>query len=126
MNRLSKRSRDALKGVHRDLIAVVELAIKTSPVDFVVLEGLRSKQRQEELVKQGASQTLNSRHLTGHAVDLGALVNGKIAWDWCFCEAVATAMLESAKALNVPLEWGGHWQRFKDGPHFQLPWEKYK
>jgi len=68
--KLGKKSRERLIGVHPDLIRVVERAIELTDVDFTVLEGIRSKSRQEKLVASGASQTMNSRHLTGHAVDL--------------------------------------------------------
>lgn len=114
-----------MNGVHADLVRVVERAIKTTSVDFVVLEGLRTKARQAELVKAGASQTMRSRHLTGHAVDLGALVNGEIRWDWPLYGAIAEAMKAAARAESVEIEWGGDWLRFKDGPHFQLSRRKY-
>ena len=67
---LGKRSTDNLKGVHPDLVKVVQRAISITKQDFAVIEGLRSKERQEQLVKEGKSQTTNSRHLTGHAVDI--------------------------------------------------------
>ena len=79
--RLSTRSRARLKGVHPALVGVIEAAILTSPIDFMVTEGLRSRARQAALVKAGASRTLNSRHLTGHAVDVAAMVDGAIRWD---------------------------------------------
>lgn len=123
--KLGKRSLDRLAGVHIDLCAVVALAIELSEVDFTVLEGVRTKERQAQLVKAGASQTMKSRHLTGHAVDLGALVGGSVRWDWPLYHKIAAAMKQAAKELNVPLEWGGDWRTFKDGPHFQLPWKQY-
>lgn len=122
---LSKRSLSRLVGVHPDLVMVVEQAILISSIDFMVLEGLRTIERQHELLAAGASQTLRSRHLTGHAVDLGALVNGRLRWDWPLYEQVAAAMKESAAQMHVPVEWGGDWRTFKDGPHFQLPWREY-
>jgi peptidoglycan L-alanyl-D-glutamate endopeptidase CwlK len=94
-------------------------------VDFAVLEGVRSKSRQEQLVKAGASQTMNSRHLTGHAVDLGAYVSGSVRWDWPLYHKIASAVKQAAAELGVPLEWGGDWRKFKDGPHFQLPHKEY-
>ena len=81
--------------------------------------------RQEQLVKAGASQTLKSRHLTGHAVDLGAMLNGSVRWDWPLYDKVAAAMKAAAAELKIPLEWGGDWTTLKDGPHFQLPWSAY-
>lgn len=122
---LGSRSRNRLDGVHPDLVAVVERAITITDVDFTVLEGLRTKVRQRELVEAGASRTMNSRHLTGHAVDLGALVKGKVRWDWPLYYRIAAAMKTAAAELETPIEWGGDWKRFKDGPHFQLPKQTY-
>ena len=122
---LGSRSVSRLKGVHPDLVAVVNRAIKLTEVDFAVLEGLRTHTRQIELVKAGASQTMNSRHLTGHAVDLGAYVGGAVRWDWPLYYKIAAAMKKAAAELGVPIEWGGDWKSFKDGPHFQLSRKKY-
>lgn len=123
---LGSRSLSRLKGVHPDLVLVVKRAIQLTDVDFAVLEGLRTRTRQLELVRAGASKTMNSRHLTGHAVDLGAYVQGKVRWDWPLYHKIAGAMKRAARELEVPLEWGGDWKSFKDGPHFQLPWKDYK
>ena len=76
--RLSQRSRKAMEGVHPDLVRVIEDAIATTPIDFMITEGLRTTQRQAALVRAGASRTLKSRHLTGHAVDVAALVDGQV------------------------------------------------
>jgi peptidoglycan L-alanyl-D-glutamate endopeptidase CwlK len=122
---LSKKSRDRLAGVHPDLVKVVERAIETTEIDFAVLEGVRSKTRQEQLVKAGASQTMRSRHLTGHAVDLGAYVAGSVRWDWPLYHKLAVAVKQAAAELQIPIEWGGDWTTFKDGPHWQLPWKDY-
>ena len=80
--RLSDRSRARLKGVHPALVGVIEAAIRTTPVDFMVTEGLRTNDRQAALVRAGASRTLNSRHLTGHAVDVAAVVLGGLGFRW--------------------------------------------
>jgi peptidoglycan LD-endopeptidase CwlK len=123
--RLGTRSQERLKGVHPDLVKVVERAIQLTPVDFTVLEGLRTEARQRELVARGASKTMNSRHLTGHAVDLGAFVGGQVRWDWPLYHRIAAAVKAAAAELEVPIEWGGDWRSFKDGPHWQLPWKQY-
>lgn len=122
---LSSRDRQRLIGVHPDLIRVVELAAQRTPLPFCVLEGVRTAKRQALLVAAGASKTLKSRHLTGHAVDLAALVGGKVRWDWPLYGVLAAAMKAAAETAGVGLEWGGDWRDFKDGPHFQLPRSKY-
>jgi len=123
--KLSQKSLDRLAGVHPELVACVKRAIELSTVDFAVLEGVRSKARQEQLVAAGASQTLNSRHIPGHAVDLGAWVDNQVDWSWPLYHKIAAAMKEAAKELNVALVWGGDWRTFKDGPHFELDRRKY-
>jgi len=125
MYTLSARSKSRLKGVNPDLVKVVERAIQITTVDFTVLEGVRDPQRQRTLVESGASQTLNSRHITGYAVDLGAWVDDQVDWSWPLYHKIAAAMKEAAKQVGVPIEWGGDWRTFKDGPHFQLPRKEY-
>lgn len=123
---LSRSSIAKMKGVHPDLVRVVKRAITLTLVDFAVTEGLRSKERQYELVAAGASWTIDSRHLTGHAVDVAAIVGGKAAWDWPLYSKIAAAMKDAAKIEKVPIEWGGDWsEKRRDGPHFQLPRKAY-
>ena len=120
MYKLGARSKQRLKGVHDDLVRVVERAIEITTVDFTVLEGLRDPERQKTLMESGASQTLNSRHITGHAVDLGAWVDGDVRWDWPLYHKIAAAMKEAAKQLDVKIVCGADWKKFPDGPHFEL------
>lgn len=122
---LSARSLKRLEGVHPDLVKVVKRAIQITEVDFAVLEGVRTLQRQKQLRASGASRTLKSRHLTGHAVDIGAYVAGSVRWDWPLYYKIAKAMKQAASEFNQPIEWGGDWRSFKDGPHWQLPWKEY-
>ena len=119
-------SKNNLKGVHPDLVKVVEKAITLTEIDFRVTEGLRSKTRQIELVNKGASKTLNSRHITGHAVDVVALIGGSVRWDWPLYDKIAKAFKQAAQELNIPIIWGGDWKNFKDGPHFELDRNVYK
>jgi peptidoglycan L-alanyl-D-glutamate endopeptidase CwlK len=122
---LGPRSKQRLRGLHPDLVKVVERAIEITDVDFTVLEGLRTPERQKALVEAGASQTLNSRHLTGHAVDLGAWVGDEVRWDWPLYHKIAAAMKDAAKQEGVSIVWGGGWRTFKDGPHFELDRKAY-
>lgn len=123
--RLSSRSLARLDGVHPDLIRVVKRAIQITPVDFGITEGLRTKERQKDLVDQGASRTLNSRHLTGHAVDVVAYVGSEVRWDWPLYPKIAAAFRQAAKEEGVPIIWGGDWPRLRDGPHFELDRKAY-
>ena len=125
MYSFSQRSKDRLKGVHPDLVKVMEEAIKESPLDFGITEGLRTLERQKELFSSGKSQTMNSRHLRGLAVDIAIFVEGKVNWDFPNYQLVADHIKEVAKELNVPIQWGGNWISFKDGPHFELHRSKY-
>jgi peptidoglycan L-alanyl-D-glutamate endopeptidase CwlK len=120
---LTSRSLKNLTGVHPDLVKIVLRTAQES--EFVVTEGVRTAMRQAELVKAGASQTMKSRHLTGHAVDLAVLVGGEVRWDWPLYNKLAAVVKAAAAELAVPIEWGGDWKSFKDGPHFQLPWKDY-
>lgn len=122
---LSQRSHERLCGVHPRLARVVRQAILITNVDFTVLEGRRTLTRQQVLFDSGATTTMNSRHLSGHAVDLGAWVHGEVRWDWPLYQQISMAMKKAAKKQEVPIEWGGDWHTFKDGPHFQLPWKDY-
>jgi len=122
---LGARSLGRLEGVHPDLVRIVKTAASISDLDFTVLEGLRTVERQKELVKQGASKTMKSRHLTGHAVDLAPMINGKISWDWPLYNRLAKIVKAAAAVEKLPLQWGGDWRTFKDGPHWELPWAFY-
>jgi peptidoglycan L-alanyl-D-glutamate endopeptidase CwlK len=124
--KLSATSLKRLAPIHADLQKVVNRAIQITTVDFTVGEGMRTLARQKELVAKGASKTMNSRHLTGHAVDLIALdEDGQVTWDWDYYHPLADAIKQAAKEVGVSIEWGGDWKTFKDGPHYQLPWSSY-
>lgn len=122
---LGQRSLSRLEGVHSDLVRVVKKAAAISDLDFTVLEGLRTIERQKVLFAQKATKTMNSRHLTGHAVDLAPFVGGQVSWDWPLYHRLARVVKEAAKLEGVPITWGGDWRTFKDGPHWELPWKEY-
>lgn len=117
---LSERSLSRLKGVHEDMVRVVHRAAEITPVPFIITEGLRTVQRQAELVAKGASTTMNSKHLTGRAVDVAAMPGGQLSWEWKHYAAISTAFKQAAKELDVRIRWGGDWRYFKDGPHYEL------
>ena len=122
---LGQRSLSRLEGVHPDLVRVVKKAAALSDLDFTVLEGIRSVERQKQLVSQVASKTMNSRHITGHAVDLAPMIAGEVRWDWPLYHKLAKIVKAAAADEKVPLQWGGDWRAFKDGPHWELPWKFY-
>lgn len=143
---LGGQSTHNLIGVHESLTRLVRKAITLTTVDFAVIEGVRSRVRQEQLVKAGASKTMDSKHLTGDAVDLAAWVGGRHSWDWPLYYEIAHAMRRAAIEEGVRIRWGGVWDRclndiegdlddavaeyvarrkaagkkaFLDGPHFE-------
>jgi len=109
MFKLSKRSHDRLFGVDPRLVAVVNTAIGITKVDFGVTEGMRTKETQEAYVKVGKSQTMDSKHLIGHAVDLVAFVNGTVSWELNLYDDIAEAMRTAAREHDLPLRWGAAW-----------------
>ena len=114
------RSKERLNGVHPDMVKVMEEAIKESPLDFSITEGLRTRERQQELFSAGKSQTMNSRHLTGKAVDIAVIRDGEVTWDLRYYRIVTDHIKKVAKSLNIPITWGGDWVSFRDGPHYEL------
>lgn len=146
--KLSQRSLSRLEGVKPELVAVVKRAIELTKVDFGVTEGLRSVETQKDYVARGVSQTMNSKHLTGDAVDLVAYIGSRVSWELNLYDDIADAMKAAAQELGVPLRWGAAWnvlditrwdgtmeqamnhyiderrkqgrRPFIDGPHFEL------
>lgn len=122
-----------LQGIHPDLRRVVDRALQAAPFPFRVIDGLRTIERQKELVRIGASKTMRSRHLTGHAVDIVPLVDldrdGKLEteelFNWPLIRQLAPIIKSAAQTEGVAIEWGGDWTTFKDGPHWQLSWKAY-
>ena len=116
----SEKSNTKLEGVDERLIRVATLALQLSPVDFGITEGVRTLERQKQLVKAGASRTLRSKHLEGKAIDVVAYLDGEVRWDWPLYEKIAKAFKQAADELGYKITWGGSWATFKDGPHFQI------
>ena len=112
---LSSRSLSKLEGVHEYLVSIVKEAITLTKVDFGVICGLRTKSEQADLVKKGASKTMNSRHLpqasTGksHAVDLMAYVGSRASWELNLYDDIADAIKAAAVTQGHPVTWGGAW-----------------
>ena len=114
---LSTRSLERLNGVNESLVNIVKASIKTTKIDFGVTCGLRTKSEQAELVKKGASQTMNSRHLpqestgTSHAVDLVAYISGRVSWELNLYDDIADAMKDAAIKEGKPIRWGAAWHK---------------
>lgn len=117
MNALSFRR---LEKANADLRLLMIDAAKTCPVQIEISEVRRTIARQAELVKAGASRTMDSRHLTGAAADFYVLVGGKARWDWPLYATAGAHIKKVAAALNIAIVWGGDWKNFKDGPHIEL------
>jgi peptidoglycan L-alanyl-D-glutamate endopeptidase CwlK len=118
--------------VHPDLQRVVYRAVEMGEMELMVIEGERTLEKQKTYVAKGASQTMRSRHVREMnqcgevcAVDLGVMIDGDLRWDWPLYHKLGALVKEAAKIEGVPIEWGGDWVKFKDGPHFQLPWREY-
>lgn len=108
--KISKRSLDNLAGVDPRLVAVVQRAITLTAVDFAVIEGLRTPQRQRELFEKGASQIAEGgKHVEGKAVDLMAFIGPRPSWELNLYDDIADAMKAAAIAENVGLRWGAAW-----------------
>ena len=148
MYQLSQRSLSKLEGVDPQLVAVVKRAIELTKVDFGVTEGLRTVERQKELVAAGKSQTMASKHIEGRAVDLVAYIGSDIAWELNLYDDICDAMAQAAREVGVAIRWGAAWSEgdirnypgtaeyamneyidlrrsqkrrpFIDGPHFEL------
>jgi hypothetical protein len=136
MFQLGEKSLERLGAVKPSLQAVVKRAIELSTVDFRVIEGIRTLERQKYLLKKGATRTLKSKHLTGDAVDLAPVINGQVSWDWQYFHPIAQAMKQASEELGTPIRWGGTWlplsaisatngkfplsKTFPDGPHFEI------
>lgn len=118
--RLSKRSMSELAGVDEDLVAVVKYAITVTKIDFGVTCGVRTVAEQEALVASGASTTMNSKHLTGEAVDLVAYIGPRISWAINLYDDIGEAMVKAARKHSIGLRWGAAWHiadiREWDGP----------
>ncbi len=130
---IGKSSEAKLKAVHPDLARVVR-RVAESLIDpalgFIITCGARTLDEQKILLAKGASRTLRSRHIPGrngfsHAVDFAVTLNGAVRWDWPLYVNLAKAVKLAARQEDVPVEWGGNWAKFRDGPHFQLPWNTY-
>jgi len=140
MPQFSKRSLDNLQGVHPDLARVLHCAILDTPIDFTIVEGVRTQARQQQLYAQGRTAPgprvtnadgvrSKSNHQAkadgyGHAVDLYPIVDGKLQVNGA---AVTKALGEIAKhikatanQIGVRITWGGDWKSPYDPPHFEL------
>ena len=107
--KLSTKSQERLMGVEPELKEVLYEAIKVTKIDFGVIEGLRTEEKQKQLVESGASQTMKSKHLEGRAVDLMAYIGGRGSWELSVYDEIADAMKEAAIKVDVAVRWGAAW-----------------
>ena len=105
MPKFGKRSKERLRGIDTRLVNVLNELVKI--MDVTIIEGLRSEQRQEKLLKEGSTKTKFSKHITGKAVDLAPY---PIDWNDRDRFHYMGGMIRGiAKQLNVPVRWGGDW-----------------
>tara|TARA_Y100001938_G_scaffold146190_1_gene224567 strand:- start:284 stop:664 length:381 start_codon:yes stop_codon:yes gene_type:complete len=105
MYKFGKRSRGRLRGVDVRIINILNELIKI--MDVTVIEGLRSADRQKELLAKGATKVKYSKHMDGKAVDIAPY---PIDWkDRDRFHYMGGMIRGIAKQLNVPIRWGGDW-----------------
>jgi|TARA_R110000803_G_scaffold132503_2_gene199704 peptidoglycan L-alanyl-D-glutamate endopeptidase CwlK len=123
---LGTNSINNMSGIDERLIAIAELAITLTNIDFGIPStgGLRSTEDQAKLFTSGVSKadgrTNKSYHQTGKAVDVYAYVDGKASWDKLHLSLIAAAMLQASSQLGFELKWGGLWKSWQDYPHFEI------
>lgn len=105
MPQFGKRSRERLKGVDSQLVNVLNEVVKY--FDITVIEGVRTKERQAELVAGGKSQTKHSKHLTGEAVDVAPFpIDFQARDDFHY---LGGFILGVASQMGIDIRWGGDW-----------------
>lgn len=137
---LSKRSLDNLEGVHPSLVQLIKSAIVDTPVDFTVVEGVRTTKKQQEYYAQGRTKPgkivtysdgiiKKSNHQIkadgyGHAVDLYPYFDGKVQVDHKDTikklKQISDHIKAKAKCMNINIVWGGNWKKPFDSPHFEI------
>lgn len=86
-----------------------------------ITSGERTESEQRELVRIGASKTMQSAHLRGKAIDVAIFTkDGRACWDWPLYVEFAEHMKTAAKLELLPIIWGGDWKKLRDGPHFEV------
>jgi len=128
----SKLSLGRLSTAHPKLQELFSEAIKTTPIDFMVVCGYRSREDQDKAVLEGKSKTPwpTSKHnrQPSEAVDICPMVNGQLSWNKAKLRKLATHILGEAKRLGISIRWGGDFNmngvvgddKFIDMPHFEL------
>lgn len=128
--KLTPSDESRLRRAHPDLAKIVRRAAEITSIPFTILQSDRTIEQQRANVAKGVSQTMKSRHLISpdgmvRAVDIAPLDGKSASFAWPLYHKLAPIMKQAAKDVNIPVEWGGDWKSFKDGPHWQLPWNKY-
>lgn len=133
---LGNTSKNNLKGVHPEMVKLINEAIKETPIDFTITSGVRSTAQQQALYAQGRTKPgaivtkadgvkNKSNHQAksdgyGHAIDLCPYVNGKLDWNTVAnFKIIAAHIKATAKCMGIVINWGGDW-KFLDLPHFEL------
>ena len=123
--KFGKSSEEKLSTVKDDLANVAKKALELSSIDFGVTEGRRSIEKQKQLVAEGASKTMKSKHLTGQAIDIVAYVDGSITWELQYYEKIAQSFKKAKNHLGVKIRWGGNWNGYKTDDYKLDPNNKF-
>lgn len=131
MKQWDKVSTERRKGVHPDLLKLADAVLQAAPWPLRITEGMRTLERQRQLLAAKATKTLNSRHLTGHAIDVVPYIDldrdGKIETEELYNKRLFDVLIPIAKAeaerLGIKMTFGYDWGW--DSPHWQLDWKTY-
>lgn len=126
--KFSKNSLEKLKDVKPILFDLCQTALSISPIDFAIVQGVRTQAYQNELYEQGRTRpgkivtwTRDSKHIGGRAIDFAAYVDGTITWDEQYYLPIVNAFKRAAELMNVQIECGADWPpKKRDYGHIEL------
>ena len=124
-----KKSRKRLETTEPFVQEIMHEVLSITPYDFGIPEfgGRRTIEQQEQLVKQGKSKTMNSKHLKGEAIDICRYMGGvEYSFERKHILPIADIVKQVAKDKGYKVKWGGDWLNFVDAPHFEFTKKEQK
>lgn len=100
-------------------------AIKDSPIDFTVIETVRTIEKQKEYLAKGTTKTLKSRHIpdtnkSGYS-EAADIAPYPINWqDISRFKKLSEHIKKKANQLGIPITWGGDFKTLVDMPHYEI------